>query len=181
MAELATVARPYAEALFRIAPANQLGAWSALLTELAAVAGYPEVHSLASNPKVAPDQVVSLLLAALKGDYPETLREPVSNFIAMLVANHRLTLLPQIAEQFDALKNASEGAADAEIVSAFPLEGAPLEQLVAGLERRFKCKLKPIVSVDRELIGGVRVTVGDEVLDTSVRARLNQMQTALTA
>jgi F-type H+-transporting ATPase subunit delta len=99
----------------------------------------------------------------------------------MLVDNHRLPLLPEIATQFDALKNAHEGAADAQIVSAFPLEGQALDELVAALERKFKCKLKPTVAVDSSLIGGVRVTVGDEVLDTSVRARLARMQTALAA
>lgn len=88
----------------------------------------------------------------------------------MLVDNHRLTLMPEIAVQFDELKNSREGAADALIVSAFPLEGAQLTDLVANLERKFHCKLKPTVEVDKSLIGGVRVTVGDEVLDTSVRA-----------
>lgn len=99
----------------------------------------------------------------------------------MLVDNHRLTLMPEIAVQFDELKNSREGAADALIVSAFPLEGAQLTDLVANLERKFHCKLKPTVEVDKSLIGGVRVTVGDEVLDTSVRARLASMQTALSA
>jgi F-type H+-transporting ATPase subunit delta len=99
----------------------------------------------------------------------------------MVVDNHRLPLLPEIAVQFEELKNAREGAADALIVSAFPLEGAQLNDLVASLERKFKRKLKPVVEVDPSLIGGVRVTVGDEVLDTSVRARLASMQTALTA
>lgn len=68
-----------------------------------------------------------------------------------------------------------------QIVSAFPLEGAQLAELVTSLERKFKRKLKPAVEVDSSLIGGVRVTVGDEVLDTSVRARLAGMQAALTA
>ncbi len=99
----------------------------------------------------------------------------------MLVDNHRTVLLPEIAVQFEALKNAREGAADVQIVSAFPLEGAPLAELLASLERKFARKLKPTVEVDPSLIGGVRVTVGDEVLDTSVRARLVSMQSALTA
>jgi F-type H+-transporting ATPase subunit delta len=99
----------------------------------------------------------------------------------MLIDNHRLALLPEIAEQFGELKNAREGAANALIVSAFPLESAQLAELVAGLETKFKRKLKPTVDVDASLIGGVRVTVGDEVLDGSVRARLVSMQTALSA
>jgi F-type H+-transporting ATPase subunit delta len=89
--------------------------------------------------------------------------------------------MPEVAVQFDELKNAREGAADALIVSAFPLEGEQLNDLVASLERKFQRKLKATVEIDPSLIGGVRVTVGDEVLDTSVRARLASMQTALTA
>jgi len=179
MAELATIARPYAEALFRVAESGDVAAWSALVQELAQVARLPELASVASSPKVSRAQVADLLLAAVKS--PQKDSPQAKNFVQMLVDNHRLALLPEIAVQFDELKNAREGAADALIVSAFPLEGAALTDLVASLERKFKRKLKPVVEVDDSLIGGVRVTVGDEVLDSSVRARLASMQTALTA
>ena len=179
MAELATIARPYAEALFGVAEAGDVAAWSNLVAELAQVAALPEVLSVASSPKVGPAQVVDLLLAAVRSPLKDS--PTAKNFVQLLVDNHRLSLLPQIHEQFEALRNAHDGAADALIVSAFPLEGEQLNDLVASLERKFKCKLKPAVEVDPSLIGGVRVTVGDEVLDTSVRARLASMQTALTA
>ena len=179
MAELATIARPYAEALFRVAESGDVAAWSALVQELAQVARLPELASVASSPKVGRAQVADLLLAAVKS--PQKDSPQAKNFVQMLVDNHRLALLPEIAVQFDELKNAREGAADALIVSAFPLEGTALTDLVASLERKFKRKLKPVVEVDDSLIGGVRVTVGDEVLDSSVRARLASMQTALTA
>ncbi|WP_206955549.1 F0F1 ATP synthase subunit delta [Trinickia acidisoli] len=179
MAELATIARPYAEALFSVAEGGDLAAWSALVQELAQVARLPELMSVASSPKVSRAQVVDLLLAATRSapkDSPQA-----KNFVQMLVDNHRLSLLSEIAVQFDELKNAREGAADALIVSAFPLQEAQLADLVASLERKFGRKLKPTVQVDASLIGGVRATVGDEVLDTSVRARLADMRTALTA
>ena len=179
MAELATIARPYAEALFRVAESGDVAAWSALVQELAQVARLPELASVASSPKVGRAQVADLLLAAVKS--PQKDSPQAKNFVQMLVDNHRLALLPEISVQFDELKNAREGAADALIVSAFPLEGTALTDLVASLERKFKRKLKPVVEVDASLIGGVRVTVGDEVLDSSVRARLASMQTALTA
>jgi F-type H+-transporting ATPase subunit delta len=179
MAELATIARPYAEALFGVAEAGDIAAWSTLVQELAQVARLPEVLSVASSPKVSRAQVSDLLLAAVKSPLKENAQ--AKNLVRMLVDNHRLQLLPEIAVQFEELKNAREGAADVQIVSAFPLEGAQLNELVASLERKFKRKLKPTVEVDQSLIGGVRVTVGDEVLDTSVRARLASMQTALTA
>jgi F-type H+-transporting ATPase subunit delta len=179
MAELATIARPYAEALFRVAEAGDLAAWSNLVEELAQVAHLPEVLSIATSPKVSREQVSDLLLSAVKS--PLAKDPQAKNFVVMLVDNHRLTLMPEIATQFDELKNAREGAADALIVSAYPLEGAQLNDLVAHLERKFQRKLKPAVEIDSSLIGGVRVTVGDEVLDTSVRARLASMQTALSA
>ena len=179
MAELATIARPYADGLFRVAEGGDVGAWSALVQELAQVARLPEVLSIAASPKVSRAQVSDLLLAAVKSPVKDSAQ--AKNFVQMLIDNHRLSLLPEIATQFEELKNAREGAADARIVSAFPLEGEQLNELVASLERRFKRKLKPAVEVDPSLIGGVRVTIGDEVLDTSVRARLASMQTALTA
>ncbi|RQM45497.1 F0F1 ATP synthase subunit delta [Paraburkholderia bannensis] len=179
MAELATIARPYAEALFGVAEAGDTATWSTLVTELAQVAAMPDVLSVASSPKVSHAQVVELLLSAVKSPLKDSAE--AKNLVQMLVANHRLELLPEIHAQFEALKNAKAGAADALIVSAFPLEGTQLNDLVASLERKFKCKLKPTVEIDKSLIGGVRVTVGDEVLDTSVRARLASMQVALTA
>jgi F-type H+-transporting ATPase subunit delta len=180
MAELATIARPYADALFDVAKSGDLSQWSDFVAELAAFAAQPELLSVAGNPKVSRDQIYQLIVSAAKS--PLAASEPrAQNFIRMIVDNHRLDALPQIAGQFETLKNAQEGAADVTIDSAFPLEGKALDELVATLERKFGRKLKPHVNVDASLIGGVRVTVGDEVLDTSVRARLAEMQTALAA
>ena len=103
-----------------------------------------------------------------------------NNFLGMVVANGRIELLPEIGAQFQLLKNSAEGAADAEITSAFDLSAAQVSELVATLEKKFSRKLNPTVTVDPSLIGGVRVVVGDEVLDTSVRAKLQQMRRILT-
>jgi F-type H+-transporting ATPase subunit delta len=177
MAELATIARPYAEALFRVAKSGNLSAWSDLVSEMAHVAAHPDVQALSHNPNVSHKLVVDTFLALLKSP----LNDEAKNFINMLVENGRLTLLPEIGAQFHVLKNAQEGAADAEISSAFALSDAQVKELVATLEKKFGRKLNPSVSVDNSLIGGVRVVVGDEVLDTSVRAKLQQMHVALTA
>lgn len=177
MAELATIARPYAEALFRVAKSGNIAAWSDLVSEMAAVAALPDVKSFASNPKISDKQVSETFLSLLKSNVsPEA-----KNFVGMLVENGRLALLPEIGAQFHALKNASEGAADAEITSAFALTDAQVKDLVATLEKKFGRKLNPTVNVDNSLIGGVRVAVGDEVLDTSVRAKLQKMYTALAS
>jgi F-type H+-transporting ATPase subunit delta len=177
MAELATIARPYAEALFRVAKSGNLSAWSDLVSEMAQVAAHPEVRAIADNPKVSDQQTVDLFLSALKSP----VNAEAKNFVGMLVQNGRLTLLPEIAAQFHMLKNAQEGAADAEIMSAFELSDAQVKDVVATLEKKFGRKLNPSVTVDKSLIGGVRVVVGDEVLDTSVRAKLQQMHVALAA
>jgi F-type H+-transporting ATPase subunit delta len=177
MAELATVARPYAEALFRVAKTGNLSAWSDLVSEMAQVAAVPEVKAFASNPKALDKQVADTFISVLKS--PVTAE--AKNFIQMLVENGRLTLLPEIGVQFHALKNAQEGAADAEITSAFALSDAQVKDLVATLEKKFGRKLNPSVTVDGSLIGGVRVVVGDEVFDTSVRAKLQRMHVALAS
>ncbi len=106
---------------------------------------------------------------------------PAQNLLAAVVDNGRLAVLPEIAAQFHALVNASSGVSDADIHSAFAIEPAQLPEVVAALEQRFKRKLNARVVIEPELIGGIRVVVGDEVLDTSVRARLEQMRVALTA
>ncbi len=177
MAELATIARPYAEALFRVAKTGNLAAWSELVSEMAHVAAHPDVQALSRNPNVSNKQIVDTLLALLKSP----VNAEAKNFINMLVENGRVTLLPEIGTQFHVLKNAQEGAADAEITSAFDMNDAQVKQLVATLEKKFGRKLNPSVHVDSSLIGGVRVVVGDEVLDTSVRAKLQQMHVALAA
>jgi F-type H+-transporting ATPase subunit delta len=177
MAELATIARPYAEALFRVAKSGNLAAWSDLVSEMAHVAAHPDVQALSRNPNLSDKLVADTFVAALKSPFTDEAK----NFINMLVENGRVTLLPEIGAQFHVLKNAQEGAADAEIVSAFAISDAQLKELVATLEKKFGRKLTPSVTVDPALIGGVRVVVGDEVLDTSVRAKLQQMHVALTA
>ncbi|HTH44407.1 MAG TPA: F0F1 ATP synthase subunit delta [Oxalicibacterium sp.] len=177
MAELATIARPYAEALFRVAKTGNLQAWSELVSELAHVATHPDVQAMSRNPKITDQQVVETLLALLKS----SVNDEAKNLVSMLVENGRVALLPEIGAQFQVLKNAQEGAADLEITSAFELNNDQVKELVALLEKKFGRKLNPSVSVDNSLIGGVRLVVGDEVLDTSVRARLQQMQVALTA
>ena len=177
MAELATVARPYAEALFRVAQTGDMASWSAVVSELANIGVNADVQAFARNPNVTEAQVADAFAALVQSP----LSAEAHNFIAMLIENGRISLLPEIGAQFQVLKNAQEGAADASITSAFELSSAQVAELVASLEKKFGRKLNPTVTVDLSLIGGVRVVVGDEVLDTSVRARLQQMHVALAA
>lgn len=178
MADLATIARPYAEALFRSAKPADLAAWAEQLEELAQVASNPELLAVANNPKLSAANLLEILLGGIKAKPSDV----VKNFVEVLTQNHRLLALPEISAQFTALKNAQEGAAEVQITSAFPLQGEELKALLSVLKKRFGGKeLRPTVTVDPELIGGVCVQVGDEVLDTSVKARLVSMQAALSA
>ena len=179
MAELATIARPYAEAAF--AAARDAGASAdeaaSALDRLAQLAADPALREVVGSPRVTSKQIADLLLGTLPSAAPVA----VQNLIAMLAENRRLSALGQVAEQFRALKDAAAGRVEAVITSAFPIEGQALTDLVAALERKYGRQLHAKVEIDPSLIGGVRVAVGDEVLDTSVRARLEQMKVALTA
>ncbi len=176
MAEIATIARPYAEALFK-ASRSDLGGTAAWLDELAAIAGNPQLLQFADDPRVSSAQVFDVVAGVAKSALPDVAK----NFLRTVIDNGRLVALPEIAAQFRALKNAQSGSSDATVYSAFAIDGAALADVAAALEQRFGRKLNVKVELEPELIGGVRVVVGDEVLDTSVKARLEQMKVALTA
>ena len=180
MAELSTVARPYAEALFQAASDDKtlgLSGWADLVGEMAQVAGNPDVRNAMSDPRLGDAQRAQVFSGLIKSALPAS----AGNFIELLVQNDRLLLLPEIAAQFTALKNRHEGTAQVEITSAFELTEAQVKDLVSALEGKFGLKLKPQITVDPSLIGGVRVAVGDQVLDTSVQAQLTRMRDMLAA
>lgn len=176
MAELATIARPYAEALFKAAQADAAAA-TQWLDELATIAGNEQLLQFADNPKVSTEQVFDVIVGVVKQSLPEQAR----NFLRTVLENGRVAVLPEIASQFRALVNALSGSSDAVVYSAYDIDAAALADLAGVLEKRFGRKLNLQVELQPELIGGVRVVVGDEVLDTSVKARLEQMRVALTA
>jgi F-type H+-transporting ATPase subunit delta len=177
MAETATIARPYAEALLKAAGNADLRDLAAQVQALADVAADPTLRQFADHPKVPAAQVFEVITSVVR----TPVGDAAKNLLGMVVDNGRLAALPEIAAQFHALVNARSGISDALVESAFPIDDAQLADVVATLEQRFARKLKASVTVRPELIGGIRVTVGDEVLDTSVAARLEQMKVALTA
>lgn len=174
MAELSTVARPYAEALFAVArqDAAGLAAWAEQVQQLADIAAVEDVRVAMADPRLEDAQRASVFLSLVKPAPTAALQ----NFVTLLVANDRLSLLGHIAEQFHALRDEAEGVAQADITSAFPMTEQQVSDLIKLLEPKFGLKLKPHVNVDASLIGGVRVQVGDHVLDTSVQAQLVRMR-----
>jgi F-type H+-transporting ATPase subunit delta len=178
MAELATIARPYAEAAFEVArDADALGAWSDMLRFAATIVADPRVAEALENPRLDTAARESLLLS-IGGD---RFSGAARNFIRVLVDAERVSLLPQIAAMFDTLKNQEEAVATATIESAFELAPAQVDELKAALEKRFGKKIEASVSVNPRLIGGARISVGDSVLDGSVEAKLEAMRAKLRA
>jgi F-type H+-transporting ATPase subunit delta len=176
MAELATIARPYAEAAFSIArDANALPVWSQMLRFATTVVADPRVSAALDNPKFTAGDKESLLLS-IAGD---RVTGDGRNFLRVLIESDRIKLLPEIETLFDTLKDSAESVAKATIETAYPLSDAQLRQLTAALEKRFKKKVETTVVENRTLIGGARVSVGDEVIDGSVQAKLAAMATQL--
>ena len=178
MAELATIARPYADALFKAQGQTSPRELADQLDALGQVASLHELRQFADNPKVQPGAVYDVIVGTLKAI---AFSPAVQNLLRAVIENGRLAALPEIATQYRSLVNAQSGVSDATVYSAFPIDGTQLSDVVAALEKRFNRKLNASVVVEPELIGGIRVVVGDEVLDTSVKARLEQMKVALTA
>jgi F-type H+-transporting ATPase subunit delta len=178
MAELTTVARPYAEAAFTLArEQNALPVWSQMLKLASDIISDPRMAGALDNPKLDAAAKASLLLS-IAGD---GLNAEGRNFVRVLVDADRISLMPAVASLFESLKDTAEGVAKATIETAFPLEGNDLAELTAALERRFKRKVEPEVIVNPELIGGARITVGDNVIDGTVQEQLRAMAVQLRA
>ena len=178
MAEPSTVARPYAEAAFRLADSTgALPKWSEMLGALALVARDERVQRAVADPNLSDAQVAGLFISILSGK----LSGEAENFLRVLAENKRIELLPEIRGQFEALKNERQGVVEAEVHSAFELTESQLAELVQRLEKKTGRKVRTQVRVDRELIGGVRVVLGDKVIDGSARAQLAALETALKA
>ncbi|HUQ28814.1 MAG TPA: F0F1 ATP synthase subunit delta [Usitatibacter sp.] len=177
MAEVATIARPYAEALFRTAlEANALGPVAESLELAAAIERQEAMRAVLLNPKVSGEQKKEIFTAASGG----RLHPIMVNVLALLVDRHRELLIGSIADQFDELKNEHEKVVRARITSAQPLTDEQRADIVGALERRYGKKVEAEVDVDPQLLGGARVQVGDQVIHASVRDALAQMASALT-
>jgi F-type H+-transporting ATPase subunit delta len=177
MAELATVARPYAEAAFEAAlDRKSLGPMDEALQLLAVIASDERMRSALGNPRVNAAQKKELFGSVAQGKLDELSR----NLVGMLVDNHRTELIPEIAQQFAELKRDHERVVRATIISAQPLDEAQRADIVASLEKRYGKRVEADLQVDPTLLGGARVQVGDQVIHASVRDALAQMAAALT-
>ncbi len=177
MAEIATVARPYAEAIFRTAlEKNALAEIADSLALAAAAAHDARMRAILLNPNVNAQQKKDVFDSAAGG----RLDAATKRLVAILVDAHRESLIGDIAEQFQELKHAHEKVLRARITSALPLTDPQRDDIVAALEKRYGKKVEADLEVDPQLLGGARVQIGDQVINASVRDALAQMAAALT-
>ncbi|XID74872.1 F0F1 ATP synthase subunit delta [Alkanindiges sp. WGS2144] len=179
MAELLTLARPYAKAAFSYA--SEQGAtenWSAMLQMLSAMVQDEAFSAYLNRPELTPEQQVKVI----EGVYNQPLQsKSVSNFLSLLAQNDRLSLLPEIALEFEQLKAQNQNQTDVVIESAFDLTDEQKQLLIDRLAKRFNSKIDASVKVNPDLIAGVVIRAGDQVIDDSAKAKLEKMRTRLTA
>ncbi|OYY80540.1 MAG: F0F1 ATP synthase subunit delta [Hydrogenophilales bacterium 16-62-9] len=154
---------------------NDLAAWSSRVATLAAIVSDDLAARLIADPAVSADRVADLIIDVAG----PSLGERGGNFVKVLAANGRLTVLPEISAQFESLKANAESTVEATITSAQELTQAQLDELVAGLKARFNRAVTVQVAVDAGLIGGAVIAIGDQVIDGSVKGRLQRMSFAL--
>ena len=180
MAEPVTIARPYAEAVYKLARENNaLAQWSDALANLNAVVGDVRVQAIISDPKVSAQQLEGLVLGVIGDKLDANVANEARNFIQVLVQNGRLELTPHIRGVYESLKREYEGTLEASVISALPISDEQVKALIATLETKFKRKITAKVEIDPQLIGGVKIVVGDKVIDATVRGKLDAMAAAL--
>jgi len=174
--ETLTVARPYAEAVFKIAvETDKLELWFEMLSFLAAVVRDPGACALTADPKIPRERITEFLLELGGG----RLNDEGQNLVRLLVLNHRLEVLPEIAQLFEELKSEHEGTIDVEIASALRLNATQKRTLSDALEKRLGRKVRINARQDKSLIGGVWIRAGDLVIDGSVKGQLQQLAAQL--
>jgi len=176
MSELATLARPYAAAVFkRASETGSTAQWSQDLAFLSAVLADADMTATISNPKVSKLDVLALML-----DICQTkVNAETENLLKLLVHNGKLTLVPTITQLFESYKASEEGYVEVELTTAFPFALQAQQDFAITLEKTLGKKVNLSISVDKSLIGGVLIRAGDRVIDGSIRGQLQQMRKAL--
>ena len=176
MAELVTIARPYAEAAFKLGlENNNLARWSDMLSLIQSVVCNEQVAARIGDPNVDAGALEGLILGTLG----ERLDGHGRNLVQVLVQNQRLELVPQVRELYEALRREHEGVLEAKIISALPMSDEQVRQVLAALEKKYGRKVNAQVEIDPVLIGGARIVIGDKMIDATVRGRLDAMAAAL--
>ncbi|OOO01466.1 MAG: ATP synthase subunit delta [Chromatiales bacterium USCg_Taylor] len=174
MQATATLARPYAQAVFeRARESGQWDEWSGALAFLGLLMQDPMMHKIAVDPRIERSKLERLIFD-LAGD---RLTPEIRNLIRVLLDGGRLQVLPEITRFFEELRTEAQGSVDVEVISAFDLSADQEQVIAAAIKRRVSKDLKVTTRIDRGLIGGAIVRVGDLVIDASLRGRLQQLST----
>ncbi len=177
MIEPTTLARPYARAAFEHArAADDLAAWQAALSELAAITAEPKVAAAMRDP----NQTAAQRAATLSGLAGDAVPLAVANLLAIMADNGRLSLLPEVAMLFDQLKQAVESTVAVHVTSAYPLSDAETQQLAETMQEKLARSITLKSETDPSLLGGALIRADDLVIDGSVRGRLNKLAGTLT-
>lgn len=175
MSEAQTIARPYVQAAFEVAQSmNDLPGWSALLANLTDLLANPEAHAVVTSPRVKQGQLESLIL-----EIAGKLNKQQSNFVRVLIESGRLPVVAEIAEMFEALRAEAEKTVQVTVSSALELNDAQQQKITSALKNRFGLEIKLNCVVDKSLLGGVVIRMGDKVLDGSANTRLAELAYAL--
>jgi F-type H+-transporting ATPase subunit delta len=176
MSELATLARPYATAVFKRSKENAKAKnWSEQLAFLSAIMESKELAGLVNNPKIKKDNLLTALLKISEGHIDS---EGI-NLLKLLLQNNRVALLPVIARLFEGLKAEDEGYIDVDVLTAFAFTKDAEKSFAASLEKALNKKVHMNVSLDKSLIGGVLVRAGDRVIDGSIKGQLESLRKTL--
>ncbi len=176
MAEISTLARPYAQAIFNLADAsNTLKTWSETLTLLSGVVTDKAMAEIINNPDVTSEQTVSLIIDICK----DNLDEQGINFIKLAAENDRLELIPHIAESFEAMCAEVGGSIQAQVISAYAVNATQKKSIAAALKKKLGREVIITTKTDKSLLGGVIIRAGDMVIDGSVKTELEKISHAL--
>jgi F-type H+-transporting ATPase subunit delta len=177
MSSLTTLARPYAKAAFGLArEADALAAWDEMLGLAGEIAAEEAMAAVLESPHVTADQAVAIIIEA----GAERFDRRFGDFLRVLGDNGRLPLLPEIGRLFSRLRQEAEKRLQVRVVSAVPLDEGQTERMRVALERRFDSEIVLENEIDTGVIGGAIVYAGDQVIDGSLRGRLNKLQNDLS-
>ncbi len=176
MAEAITIARPYAEAVFKLArEEKELSVWSEMLDVILLVISDKQISAILNNPRIPADKLSEVIIDSCSG----SLNKQAKNLITVMADNKRLQIFPQLKALYEQLRARHENILEAKIISAFPLKPDQEEKLVSVLRTKFQRKVNVISAVDADLIGGVKIEIGDQVIDSSVSGKLAAMTAVL--
>lgn len=176
MAELTTLARPYAKAVFELArDAGTLDEWSGTLSFLAQVVANEDVERMIASPKVSDAQLLSMFEAVTDGQ----LNERGRNFVKLLIENDRLMTLPDVAALYETYKSEAENAVDVQVTSVEPVGDDYKQRIADALRKKLGREVRLNFDIDESLIGGALIRAGDLVIDGTVKGRLEKLSGAL--